>query len=504
MVAEGEPSKFSTYIYGYADGTATLTFTDCFGHTASCDVTVQGETITLTPHKPNEEFIEVTLDFGANGYDIADDTKAIQNALDSAKPGETVYLYPGTYVTGRLIIREGVTLEMYTTMTDATEGFTDTLAKQISLGQITVLSGAKIMNNGYNQPGAEGCSNFTIRGGAITPAAGALIFTCADGVLLENIILKESGNSHTLQLAGCTNTTLRNCLFAGYKMGSVFTREVVQIEPTRPNSIGEPPNAPLTFEEGEFNYCKNIEITHCYFGKSDVNGAPLMAIGHHGQSGAPNVTGLRITDTVFDEMLYAGIRFSNIVDVEITGNTFISTAAYPNVKLDQATNPACIMVYSPSSATTYTSIVSGQKITHAAVEEHSGTHNVRISGNTFRIGEGADKRIIHMIGTAYAPGFIYHAGTLRQKTYNTAAERLYGYGAITNCIDNIFITDNIIQFGGQPTYRDHFIYTQQLNRLTIEHNTVELPDGVSFSADSRELTGVKIVGREISEGGETE
>ncbi|MBQ3126375.1 MAG: hypothetical protein IJC15_04825, partial [Clostridia bacterium] len=496
LVAEGEASKFSTYIYGYSDGTATLTFTDCFGHTATCDVTVRGEEITLTPHKPAEDFIEVTLDYGANGYDIADDTAAIQKALDAAKPGETVYLYPGTYVTGRLVMREGVTLEMYTAMTDATAGLTDELAKQIGRGEITVLSGAKIMNNAYNQPGAEGTSGFTIRGGAITPAAGSLIFTCADSVLLENIILTESGNSHTIQLAGCTATTLRNCLFAGYKMSSTFTREVVQIEAARPNAIGEPPNAPLTFEEGEFHYCKAIEIDHCYFGKSDKTGAPLIAIGHHGQHGDANVTGLRVTNTVFDEMLYAGIRFANIVDVEISGNTFISTAAYPNVNHAQAANPACISIYSPSSATTYTSVVSGQKITHATVEEQSGTHNLRISDNTFHFGEGADKRILHMVGTGYQPGLIYHSGTLRQKAYNTAAYRLYGYAASTNFIDDVTFTGNTIRFDGQPTYRDHFFYVQMLNRLTVEGNTVEAPAEVTFSSESRELNGFRILGRE--------
>lgn len=500
LVAEGEPSKFSTYIYGYADGTATLSFTDCFGHTASCDVTVRGGEITLTPHPPAEDFIEVTLDYKANGYDIADDTAAIQKALDDARPGDTVYLYPGTYMTGRLVMREGVTLEMYTTMTDATDGFTDELAHRITRGEITVLSGAKIMNNAYNQPGAEGCSGFTIRGGAITPAAGSLIFTCADGVLLENVILKESGNSHTLQLSGCTNTTLRNCLFAGYKMGTVFTREVVQIEPTRPNAIGEPPNAPLTFEEGEFHYCENIEIDHCYFGKSDQNGAPLIAIGHHGQHGDANVTGLRITDCVFDEMLFAGIRFSNLVDVEITGNTFISTAAYPNVKHEQTINPACIIIYSASSATTYTSVVTGQTITHADTREQSGTHHLRIENNTFRLGEGTDKRILHITGTAYTPGLFYHAGTLRQTAYNTTPYRFYGYSVCTNSIDNVRFAGNTITFAGQPTYRDYFFYTLRVDRLTVEHNTIEAPADVSFSADNREIPGVRILGRE-SDGG---
>ena len=54
------------------------------------------------------------------------------------------------------------------------------------------------MNNGQHQPGAEGSSNFTIRGGVLDQkdtARGAIIFGCADGVLMENVILKDVKNN---------------------------------------------------------------------------------------------------------------------------------------------------------------------------------------------------------------------------------------------------------------------------------------------------------------------
>ena len=496
LVAEGETGNRVTYIYAYGEGTTTLSFTDCFGHTASCDVTVSGGEITLTPHPPAEDFIEPTLDYGAYGYDTTDDTEAIQKALDAAKPGETVYLYPGTYVVGTLVMREGITLEMYTTMTDATAGFTDKLARQTAKGEITVLSGVRIMNNAHNQPGAEGCSNFTIRGGVLDQketSRGAIIFGKADGVLMENVILKDVKNNHAVQLTGCTNTTLRNCMFAGYTWGGTFTREVVQVEPSHPGATGTAETAPLTFQNGEFYYCENIEISHCYFGKSDKCGAPLMAIGHHSQGGTANVTGFRITDCVFDEMMYAGIRYANLVDTEISGNTFISTAAYPNVKDSQATTPACIIIYSTTSTTSYTSILSGQTITVADGQEQSGTHNLRITNNTFRIGEGSDKRIFHIVGTTCKPGFRFRS-FVRQDAYNTPHYRFNGYTTTSNFIDNITFAENTIVFEGQPTYRDYFLYAVQLRRLTIENNTVEAPTTVTFSAASGDLVGAKVTG----------
>lgn len=494
IVAEGEPGERVTYIYGYADGTATLSFTDCFGHTASCDVTVSGEEITLTPHPPAEDFIEAALDCGANGYDTGDDTAAIQRAIDSAKPGETVYLYPGIYVVDTLVMRDGVTLEMYTTMTDATEGFTDKLARQTQKGEITVLSGVRIMNNGKNQPGAEGSSNFTIRGGVLDQketSKGAIIFGRADGVLMENVILKDIKNNHAVQLTGCTNTSLRNCMFAGYTWGGTFTREVIQVEASHPGATGSAATAPLTFHAGEYYYCENIEITHCYFGKSDECGAPLMAIGHHGHQGPATVTGFRITDNVFDEMLYAGIRYANIVDTEISGNTFISTAAYLNIKDNQAKTPACIIIYSPGSATTYTSEVNGKSINHSAVAEQSGTHNLRITGNTFRIGADADKRIIHVTGTGYIPGLIFQTGLQRQAFYNTEAYPLNGYVSSVNFVEDVVFAENTITFEGKPAYEGYFLFFQQVRGLTVERNTVNLPEGVSFSNASRDIPGLK-------------
>lgn len=496
LVAEGEPGKTTTYIYAYGEGTATLSFTDCFGHTASCDVTVSGKEIILTPHLTEDDFIEATLDYGANGFDSADDTAAIQAAIDQARPGETVYLYPGIYTVDTLVMRDGVTLEMYTTMTDATAGFTDKLARQTKQGEITVLSGVRIMNNNKNQPGAEGSSNFIIRGGVLDQketSKGAIIFGKADGVLMENVILKDIKNNHAIQLTGCTNTTLRNCMFAGYTWGGTFTREVVQVEASHPGATGTADTAPLTFSEGEYYYCENIEISHCYFGKSDECGVPLMAIGHHGHQGPATVTGFRITDNVFDEMLYAGIRYANIVDAEISGNTFISTAAYPNIKHESANTPACIIIYSPSSATTYTSVVTGQKITHAAAVEQSGTHDLRITGNTFNIGAGADKRIIHVVGTSNTPGLAYQSGLTRQNAYNTAPYSLSGYVSCTNCVDGVIFADNTINFAGAPTYSNYCFYFQHVLGLTMENNTVNTPDGLTFSVANQDIVGLRAI-----------
>ena len=482
-------------IYAYTDGETKLSFTDCFGHTASADVVVKGEELTVTVHPTTDDFIDATLDFGANGHDGADDTKAIQAAIDSAKPGQTVYIYPGIYHVDHLVMRDGITLEMYTTMKDAHEGFTRKLANDTNNGNITVLSGVRIMNGPLKTPGREGSSNFTVRGGVLDmkgTTKGAIIFGTADNVVLENVILKDMKNNHAIQLTGCTNTTVRNCMFAGYTWGGTFTREVLQVETSTPGATGAVPNSPLQYEEGEFNYSVNIEISHCYFGKSDKYGAPLMAIGHHSQAGDATITDFRIKDNIFDEVLYAGIRYNNIVDTEISDNVFISTSKYKNVDHADAKTPAFIIIYSNTANTTYTSIVNGKKITRATKDEQAGTHDLVIKNNTFNIGAGSDKKVIHVMSNGNYPGVFHQSGIYRQEKYNTEAYSFTGYSYLSNCVEGLVFSNNTINVEGKPDYTNFLMYFQQVRGLTIENNKLNYASGVTFSSNSEGILGLNL------------
>lgn len=496
-VAEVRANGEGVMIVGYIDGAAGVTVRDCFGHTASIDVTVAGREISAVPHATTDSFIEARTQFGAKGNGVSDDTKAIQAALDSAKPGGTVYLYPGIYVADHLVMPEGVTLEMYTTMTDATTGYTDELARQVRAGKLTVLRGARIMNNSYHQPGAEGSSHFTVRGGVmdmLETEKGAIIFACADGALLENVIFKDIKNNHAIQYTGCKNSAIRNCMFAGYTWGGTFTREVVQIEVTTPGATGAAATAPLTFAQGEYNYSENVEISHCYFGKSDRCGVPLMAIGHHSQTGKATVTGFKICDNVFDGMLYAAIRYNGIVDTEISGNTFISYAKYANVSDASATTPAFIILYTSTAATKYTSIVNGKSITHAEAYEQAGIHGMSITRNTFNIPQGSDKRVFDISGGTNTPGLRFASGILRQDAYNTAPYSYNGYVSVNNYMENISFTDNTINVTGAPKYSDYLMYAQRVFGMQVSGNTLSLADGVSFSRADEGVTGLFLRG----------
>ncbi len=495
-ILDCELSTAVTHLYGYTDGTVTLDITDCFGHKASAKVTVSGENITVEAQPTTDTFLEVSQ-FGATPGDSSDDTKAIQAAIDAAKPGDTVYVYPGIYVVDHLCMKTGITLEMYTTMTDAHEGFTDKLADDVRRGRVAVLSGVRIMNAPFHTPGREAYSNFTVRGGVLDMNAttkGAIIFGTADGVLLENVILKDMKNNHAIQLTGCTNTTVRNCMFAGYTWGGTFTRETLQVEVSTPGATGVASNAPITYAEGEYNYSQNIEISHCYFGKSDEYGAPLMAIGHHSQTGAASVSDFYIRDNVFDEVLYAGIRYNNIVDTEITGNTFISTSKYMNVSHEDAKTPAFIIMYSANYNTTYTGINSGKKVTVASPQAQAGVHGLKISGNTFKLGAGSDKRIIYVTGSDHNPGLFYEENLLRQARYDDAKPTVFnGYTYCSNYMEDIDFVNNTITVEGQPTYSNFLMYFYRVRGLEVAGNTINYGTA-KFSTDSEGVVGLSTRG----------
>jgi len=475
----------SLTILGYTPGTTTVELTDFFGHTASLTATVNAdsEEVVITTEKCKDEFIEVRQ-FGAVGNGVKDDTKAFQAALDSASPGETVYVYPGRYKVTLLSMREGVTLKMYTEMTDAKQGYTDKIAKDVNEQKYAILSGTRILNTENEGKGTTGVSNFSIIGGVIDSNcknASVALFACADNFRLENIIFKDLKSGHTLQIMGCKNSVLENCMFAGYKCGTDSSKETIQIEPSRPNATG----GPITFEEGEFYYSENISINNCYFGKSDEAGPHLIAIGDHCSVGGVTVKNFKITNNFFDECIYASIKYNNLTDVEISGNTFISTAEYtvPDA-LSVTPQPAFIYLYSSNNGSKYIT-PSGASITEAVASEQSGLHNINIKNNTFTLKEGSDKRVLYYSTRKTTPGVSFLSEIKRQDTHTSPVYDFSGYSVNTNFVEDIFFTDNTINIDGQPKYFNYFLHMLNVYNLKYENNTLNLTNGAFFSYENQ-------------------
>ncbi len=497
LTAELDKPSGNITITSQKMGETEVKVLDCFGHEAIVDVKIAADgSITYEANPCTEEFISAAK-YGVIGSKtstgLPDQSSKLQMVIDKVAKdgGGTIFLYPGFYNIKLLTMRDGVTLKMYSGFTDAREGYTDELAKMVKKGEVTVLLVTRIINTEYNKYANDGSSNFTLSGGVIDnnhSTQSTLLFGLSKNIVIENMIFKDIKNNHVIQVTGCENVTIRNCIFAGFEWGGTFTRETIQIEQSHPGAHGgNIETTPIRFYAGDIHGCKDVTIDSCYFGPSDELPSAHIAIGHHGTAHEAVCDGFKITNNVFDRPTYAGIRFANIVDVEITGNTFI--ADKDSNKLCDETDPAFIILYSNSSNVTYENIVDGKKVTKAQAFEQSGTHNVNISSNTFTVGKGSDKKILLATGTTTVPGALYKDNILRQDSYDSKTYSLSGYFKATNFIGNINFTDNVVKYDGQPGFKTYAFRFQNVYGMKFLNNTLDFIS-CSFSRNDNGISGL--------------
>lgn len=497
LSAELVKSSWNVDLTSHHVGETEIAVLDCFGHKATIKAMVSEDGSVSYEAFPCEEDFISAAKFGITGSksstNLPDQSSKLQSLIDSvsAKGGGTIFLYPGFYNIKLLTMREGVTLKMYSGFTDAREGFTEELAQKVKNGEVTVLLVTRILNAKYNDYGNNGTKNFTLSGGVIDnnhSTQSTLLFGLSENIVVENMIFKDIKNNHVIQITGCNNVTVRNCIFAGFEWGGTFTRETIQIEQSSPGSHGSNiETTPIRFYTGDIHGCNDIVIDSCYFGPSDELPGAHIAIGHHGTAHEAVCNGLKITNNVFDRPTYAGIRFASLVNVEITGNTF--TATKDSNKLCDDANPAFIILYPNTGDVTYNNIVDGKKVTKAFAFEQAGTHNVKIAENEFIVEKGSDKRIIMVTGTSVNPGIVYNANVLRQDTYDGKTYAVTGYFKSTNYMGNIDFSENKITYSGQPAVKDFIFRFQGVYGLNFANNELNLTS-CSFARTEDGIVGL--------------
>lgn len=484
LSAELIKGSYNVTLTSHHVGETEIAVLDCFGHKATIKAKVsENGNVSYEAFPCEEEFISAAK-YGITGSksttNLPDQSSKLQSLINSvsAKGGGEIFIYPGFYNIKVISMRDGVTLRMYSGFTDAREGYTDELAEKVKKGEVTVLILARILNTDFKDYGRNGSSNFTVSGGVIDnnhSTQSTLLFGLSKGITIENMIFKDIKNNHVIQVTGCDDVTIRNCIFAGFEWGGTFTRETIQIEQSHPGAhSGDHANAPVRFDYGETFGCNNVTIDSCYFGPSDELPGHHIAIGHHGTAHEAVCDGFRITNNVFDRPTYAAIRFASITNVEITGNKF--TATKDSNKFCTEANPAFIILYPNTSDVTHTSIVDGKKIIKGFGFEQAGTHNVRISDNEFTVEKGSDKRIILVTGTSVNPGIVYNANVLRQDTYDGKTFAVTGYFKSTNYMGNIDFSENKITYSGQPGAKDYIFRFQGVYGLKFADNELSLSD----------------------------
>lgn len=462
-------------------GTAAVKVKNTYGEdfeiTVTCDpsgtISFEGE------YKPVENSVNVK-DFTSSSK--MSTTEAIQAAIDSLPNGGTVYIPRGLYVISQIRLKQGIRLRLEGLVRDYTKDFSKSGAQNAyTRGDFAVLrtagSGDLFLNNELHGYGRNGCSDFEITGGVLDMQGKVRCFVwcCAEDILLKNVILKDCPNNHAIQVTGCKNVRITECMFAGYNYGSNnTTAEVIQVEQTHPGAIGAGDNPAIKFDAGEYFFCSDVEISNCYFGKSDRFDAPTYAIGHHGQSYNSAVTGIKITGCVFDNCRCSAIRYPGYSDVEISGNTFISNR-------DNSVSPESVpgqinIVSKNSDIKVNVKNKNGTMVSAYYAKKFAciGSVNTVIENNEFIFGTASKMRAA-VIATSNTYDFdaTYETGALYTNWYTETAYTSTGYRLAKNRIENLTVRGNKITVDANYAGNGYFFQFTGVIGLACEDNTVE-------------------------------
>ena len=251
-----------------------------------------------------EIFVTVTS-YGAKGDGTADDTAAIQSALDACQSsGGIIYFPAGTYViTDSLLFYSNQTLWFE--------------------NGATLLQGAAIDNllmsycgdtvGAYN--GTHDCLIYgaTFDGGNYTTNNTLVGIIHAKNITFENCTFKNAyGTWHDLEINSSYNAKVINCDFEGSRKTS-DTAEMIQIDSI--DNIYTWPWENMGLMDSTISKC--VEICGCVFHDDTIS----PAIGNHADV-ADNF--ISIHDNVFDGLTSTrgAIYFKSATNVDIYDNVF--------------------------------------------------------------------------------------------------------------------------------------------------------------------------------------
>lgn len=282
---------------------------------------------------------------------LEDHTSAIQSALDKAARagGGTVLIPPGEYRVSSLSIGANVKLELAGGVTDARKGYTEDLRRAADPSVSAVIRptgkstiGVLLFNFPLPATVDDGADGVTISGGVFDCEGRAkfLAFAPSRGIRIENVLVKDLMNDHAIQLDGCEESSVINCVFAGMdfepgvKGRDCVMRETIQLEHTSPAALCNPSRSPLKCDDGDYRPCRDITVSGCWFGPSERFGSHLVPIGNHTSIRACKK--LVINGNVFVDSRYCALRIANYVDGIVSGNTFVYNSTPVKLRDDAA------------------------------------------------------------------------------------------------------------------------------------------------------------------------
>ena len=442
-----------------------------------------------------EKGIEVSAlnvkDYGAVGDGVSDDRQAIQDTIDAAAKGlggGKVYFPEGTYLVKEIVflrshthievhekatILNGINIKNHPSIVFMTGLFTDD-GDQVEwepTEDISYSGGTIDMNGALNEERTKAKNLPLIN------SSGAFAIGNSKNVTISNVTFKDSYQGHAIQIAGSKNVLVDNSRFLGQalpktmKDGQIISKESIQIEPLTRKGFPYALN-----DNGQKS--ENVTIQNSYFGKSEKSGELVTAIGTHYQTATTeNPSNIKILNNHFDNMMYAGIRFTGFTDILIKGNRFDKKTKEESVHYRE-NGAALVNAYSYKNVKDILDL----------------NKHVTITGNVFNIADSNTKAIRIAKDSADYLGKVTDItvtkNIIRNNSQNTEQPNI----ELLRVSNNLVVSDNIISGGKDGIVIEESagtitVLNNQLSNLTGNHVSLLKTDFNGTSSDTNNSVG---------------
>jgi len=430
-------------------------------------------------------------DYGAVGDGVSDDRQAIQDTIDAAAKGlggGKVYFPEGTYLVKEIVflrshthlevhekatILNGINIKNHPSIVFMTGLFTDD-GDQVEwepTEDISYSGGTIDMNGALNEERTKAKNLPLIN------SSGAFAIGNSKNVTISNVTFKDSYQGHAIQIAGSKNVLVDNSRFLGQalpktmKDGQIISKESIQIEPLTRKGFPYALN-----DNGQKS--ENVTIQNSYFGKSEKSGELVTAIGTHYQTATTeNPSNIKILNNHFDNMMYAGVRFTGFTDILIKGNRFDKKTKEESVHYRE-NGAALVNAYSYKNVKDILDL----------------NKHVTITGNVFNIADSNTKAIRVAKDSADYLGKVTDITVTKNIIRNNSKNTKQPNIEMLRVSDNLVVSDNIISGGKDGIVIEESagsitVLNNQLSNLTGNHVSLLKTDFNGTSSDTNNSVG---------------